>query len=174
VPQDAHQDSRFCATCHQFEADGYALNGKLLENTFEQWRKSPQAKSGITCQSCHMPGRRHQWRGIHHRAMVLSGVTIKWDHEDLTQERITGQLVLTNQATGRFFPTYVTPRVVLEAVQLDCYTKPIDQTRQTSIVAREVSLDLSREYSDTRLPPGASARLFLSGILSCDPAKWIR
>ncbi len=31
--RDGFADSRFCAVCHQFDEDGYVLNGKLLENT---------------------------------------------------------------------------------------------------------------------------------------------
>ena len=43
------------------------LNGKPLENTYEEWRKSPAARRGLQCQNCHMPDRRHLWRGIHDR-----------------------------------------------------------------------------------------------------------
>ncbi|MBI3628436.1 MAG: cytochrome c554 and C-prime, partial [Candidatus Rokubacteria bacterium] len=68
--------SEFCASCHQFGADGFALNGKLLENTYEEWRASPAARAGRQCQDCHMPDRRHLWRGIHDPDMVKSGVEI--------------------------------------------------------------------------------------------------
>ena len=58
--------AEFCASCHQFKAaDGLALNGKPLENTYEEWRRSPAARRGLQCQNCHMPDRRHLWRGIH-------------------------------------------------------------------------------------------------------------
>ncbi len=63
--------SDFCAVCHQFSPD-QAINGKLLENTVEGWRQSPQAAAGQTCQSCHMPSRRHLWRGIHDPDMVAA------------------------------------------------------------------------------------------------------
>ena len=69
--------SEFCASCHQFAPNGLALNGKLLENTFEEWRASPAARRGQQCQDCHMPDRRHLWRGIHDPEMVKSGVQIK-------------------------------------------------------------------------------------------------
>src|SRR5262249_32716153 len=35
--------SEFCASCHQFGADGLALNDKPLENTYEEWRATPPA-----------------------------------------------------------------------------------------------------------------------------------
>ena len=76
ISNTAFDDSRFCAVCHQFKKDEYALNGKLLENTYEEWKASRYAREGRTCQSCHMPDRRHLWRGIHDPEMVRAGVTI--------------------------------------------------------------------------------------------------
>jgi hypothetical protein len=156
--RDAFADSRFCAACHQFDADGFTLNGKLLENTFEEWRASPQAEAGESCQSCHMPDRRHLWRGIHDRDTVLSGVTIELS-PIAASGRVGGTLRLTNSGTGHRFPTYVTPRVVLQAVQLDSNHEPIEQTKQERVVARDVRLDLSEENFDTRLAPGESMAL---------------
>jgi hypothetical protein len=52
---------------HQFPGEGFALNGKPLENTYEEWRASPAARRGLEWQDCHMPDRRHLWRGIHER-----------------------------------------------------------------------------------------------------------
>ncbi len=158
-PQDAFESSRFCAACHQFDTDGYALNGKLLENTFEEWQASPQAKEGKSCQSCHMPDRRHLWQGIHDKATVLSGVKISLDGVETNNDRVSGILSLTSTEVGHRFPTYVTPRVVMEAIQLDSLNQQIPVTRQEQIVARQVSLDLSRELFDTRLAPGETARL---------------
>ncbi|MFQ5520026.1 MAG: redoxin domain-containing protein, partial [Candidatus Methylomirabilia bacterium] len=57
--------SAFCKSCHQFGPGDFALNGKLLENAYEEWKASPYAARGIHCQDCHMPDRRHLWRGIH-------------------------------------------------------------------------------------------------------------
>ena len=68
--------SEFCQSCHQFAPDGLALNGKLLENTYAEWKASRFAREGVQCQDCHMPDRRHLWRGIHDPAMVRSGLTI--------------------------------------------------------------------------------------------------
>ncbi|MDA8363683.1 MAG: multiheme c-type cytochrome, partial [Gammaproteobacteria bacterium] len=65
----AFQHSRFCATCHQSRPGGRGLDGKPFENTYAEWRASRFAREGVTCQSCHMPHRRHLWRGIHDPAM---------------------------------------------------------------------------------------------------------
>lgn len=78
------QRSDFCASCHQFTADGFELNGKLLQNTYEEWKRSGAARAGRQCQDCHMPDRRHLWRGIHDPDMVRSGVEIS-----LTTDRRT-------------------------------------------------------------------------------------
>ena len=46
----------FCGVCH----DVNLLNGFRLEETFSEYKTSPSAKQGITCQDCHMgtePGR---------------------------------------------------------------------------------------------------------------------
>ncbi|MGA9422929.1 MAG: multiheme c-type cytochrome [Rhodanobacteraceae bacterium] len=46
----------FCATCH----DVTLINGFRLEEAFSEYKSSPAAKRGVTCQDCHMgkePGR---------------------------------------------------------------------------------------------------------------------
>src|SRR5213083_1308508 len=72
----AFLSSEFCQSCHQFTPDGFALNGKLLENTYNEWKASRFARAGVQCQDCHMPDRRHLWRGIHDADMVRSGLSI--------------------------------------------------------------------------------------------------
>lgn len=42
--------SEFCATCHQVQVHP----GIKLETVWEEYRSSPAAKAGITCQDCHM------------------------------------------------------------------------------------------------------------------------
>ena len=43
-------DPIFCGTCH----DVTLLNGFRLEEAFSEYRLSPAAKKGVTCQDCHM------------------------------------------------------------------------------------------------------------------------
>jgi hypothetical protein len=40
----------FCGGCH----DVVELNGFRLEDAFSEWKNSPAAKAGISCQDCHM------------------------------------------------------------------------------------------------------------------------
>lgn len=155
----AFADSRFCASCHQFAADDFALNGKLLENTYEEWKASRYADEGKHCQSCHMPDRRHLWRGIHDPEMVRSGVTINALPPRVEAGTVRAALTLRNTGTGHYFPTYVTPKVVFEIFQEDNAGRAVAGTRREQVIGRQVALDLSREIADTRLAAGAEAAL---------------
>jgi hypothetical protein len=144
-------------SCHQFGADGYALNGKLLENTYEEWKASPAAQEGLQCQSCHMPDRRHLWRGIHDPEMVKAGLEIalatdRAHYAPGVELRLT--LTITSTRVGHYFPTYVTPRIVVRAALLDARGGTIAGSREEAAIGREATLDLSREVADTRIPPG--------------------
>ena len=149
--------SEFCASCHQFRADGLSLNGKPLENTYEEWRRSPAARRGLQCQSCHMPDRRHLWRGIHDADMVRSGVDIK-----LTGARgryragdlVRATLSISTPRVGHAFPTYVTPQVLVRALLVDSQGRLVAGSVEERMIGRRVPLDLSREIADTRIPPG--------------------
>jgi hypothetical protein len=156
----AFRQSGFCASCHQFTADGFALNGKLLENTYEEWTRSPAAREGRHCQDCHMPDRRHMWRGIHDPDMVKSAVEVSVSTERTRYrpgDELRALIVVKNVGVGHDFPTYVTPRVIVRAGLVDATGSPVTGSEQEYVIAREVALDLSREIFDTRIPPGERA-----------------
>lgn len=46
------EDAKLCASCHDVRADDGLTK---LESPYEEWLKSPAAREGRTCQSCHMP-----------------------------------------------------------------------------------------------------------------------
>lgn len=151
--------AEFCKNCHQFPPDGFALNGKLLENTYNEWKAGPFGRRGVQCQECHMPDRRHLWRGIHDPGMVRSGVTITLvtDRERYEAgQRVTATFTITNGKVGHPFPTYVTPRVVAHVELRDARDRLVPGSREERVIARRVSPDLSRELADTRLAPGQS------------------
>ena len=155
--------SEFCKPCHQFPDDGFALNGKLLENTYNEWKAGPFAQAGVQCQDCHMPDRRHLWRGIHDPEMVRSGVTINLvtDKERYRAgDSVIATLTITNSKVGHYFPTYVTPRVVASVELIDARGRAIPGSREERIIERQVSPDLSQELADTRLAPGAKLEFF--------------
>ena len=151
TPSSFFEESKFCASCHQFPADGFSLNGKLLENTYNEWVESPYPEKGITCQRCHMPGRRHLFRGIHDPEMVKGGVDISVAVKDKGRKGVF--LTIVNSNTGHYFPTYVTPLIVVTGALLDETGDRVDGSVKEGYVGRRVALDLSREVEDTRIPP---------------------
>ncbi|MBI2960726.1 MAG: hypothetical protein HYY28_10460 [Betaproteobacteria bacterium] len=152
----AFQDSRFCAACHQFQPDQYALNGKLIENTYEEWKASRYAREGKTCQSCHMPDGRHLWRGIHDPETTRAGITIDAVKPTTDSGRVRAALGIRNSGTGHHFPTYVTPKLIVEGAQETAQGKILPGTLQQMFIERRVKPDLSEELSDTRLAPDQS------------------
>jgi hypothetical protein len=153
----AFEQAEFCKGCHQFGPDGYALNGKLLENTYHEWRASRYGGDGKTCQGCHMPDRRHLWRGIHDPETVRQGVTIALvlDQERYrVGDRMAATISLANTGVGHAFPTYVTPKVLVRFELLDREGKPVPGGVHEERIGREVTLDLATELFDTRIAPG--------------------
>lgn len=152
----AFERAEFCIGCHQFEPGGNTLNGKPLENTYNEWKNSPYAAQGIQCQQCHMPDRRHLWRGIHDLQMVKGGVEINLRLNQQTYnigDKLETTLTLVNSGVGHYFPTYVTPKVVLRTELIDSDGQVIPDSVKEEIIGRQVTLDLDREIADTRIPP---------------------
>lgn len=146
------EKSEFCASCHQFPEGAFAINGKLLENTYNEWLASPYPEKGITCQRCHMPDRRHLFRGIHDPEMVLSGITI--DVQERSSRDEAGVLLtVTNSNTGHYFPTYVTPLIVVRAALFDGEGKRLAGSAKKRFIGRRVELNLSHEIEDSRIAP---------------------
>lgn len=159
-PRAEFQQSRFCATCHQF-FDQRGPAGKPVENVFVEWRRSPQAAQGRTCQSCHMPDRAHTWRGIHDAQMVRDAVDVELRGPDARDGTALAALLLTNRDVGHAFPSYVTPRVFLALWQADADGAEIGGTRVEAAIGRKIDFSLrpAREEFDTRVLPGETFRL---------------
>lgn len=163
------EKSEFCAGCHQFPQN-QAVNGKPLENTVVEWRASPAARDGKTCQSCHMPDRKHLWRGVHDPDMVRSGLTPEFVAlPDKVRFR------LTSTGIGHAFPTYVTPKAIMNGVALDEAGKPLPGSEVSYVIQRRVeSIDGDWvERSDTRLAPGQAATLEMSWPKSGAVQLWL-
>jgi len=147
IEKDFFEKAEFCAVCHQLD-EGYELNGKPLTNTYKEWKESFYGRNNIPCQNCHMPDRRHLWRGVHDPEMVKRGIamsTVRNGHE--------AKLVITNTGVGHYFPTYVTPLVVVKGYMEDNKGGVIPESVKVRYIGRRVSLDLSEEFFDTRIPP---------------------
>lgn len=155
----AFTKSAFCSVCHQFKSDGYALNGKLLENTYQEWLASDYAARGVQCQDCHMPERRHLWRGIHDPDMVKKGLTFSIHVPPKTYRKgdtIEALITVANTGVGHYFPTYMVPKVYIRGRLTDRNGTVLANTALEAVIGRETTLDLSAELYDTRIPPGES------------------
>ncbi|MGH0031777.1 MAG: multiheme c-type cytochrome [Myxococcota bacterium] len=153
------QQARFCATCHQFfDQEGPA--GKPVENLFVEWRESPQAAEGRTCQSCHMPDRAHTWHGLHDPQMVRDAVEVRLHDVRVEGGRVRSALELHNRDVGHAFPSYVTPRVLLAVWQADAGGREIADTRSEGVIGRQIDFRRrpAAEVFDTRVLPGRSFR----------------
>jgi len=174
------EKAEFCRDCHQFDPENTLLviNGKPIQDTYREWKESLWGQSGAGCQECHMPKRRHFWKGIHDPEWVRGGVRVEVQlapsasspHAPL---ELTVEVV--NAAVGHKFPTYITPKVFVRAALLDRGGKPLPETRQERVIgwdARFVDGEW-KEYFDTRIPPGKSLRFSFRWRLS-PSAKKIR
>jgi hypothetical protein len=59
------KSAQMCESCHDFKDGQKSLEGKLLQETWDEWRRTRFAAQGVTCQSCHMPQGRHTFKGVH-------------------------------------------------------------------------------------------------------------
>jgi hypothetical protein len=148
---EAFQDSRFCAHCHQFPEDGPRLAGKLFEDTWEQWAASPMAGEH-TCQSCHMPDRKHRWRGIHDPETTRSAVDIALRIEPLGDGRWAARTRVRNVGAGHHFPTYMVAKVELSLVRRDADGSA--HALGQHVIGWMTDTQITREIFDTRIPAG--------------------
>ncbi|MDP6625292.1 MAG: multiheme c-type cytochrome [Nitrospinota bacterium] len=142
-------NSEFCKPCHQFGPGDNRINGKLLQNTYEEWKNSPYFKKGIHCSNCHMPERRHLWQGIHNPEMVKKGVKI-----ETRREETNISLKVINSGVGHNFPTYVTPKIVIRGSVIGKDGREVSETIEEKFIGWNIPVNLSREWYDTRIPPG--------------------
>ena len=158
----AFETSEFCAACHQFEEP--AANGKPLENTLAEWRASPAAARGETCQSCHMPDRAHLWRGIHDPETVRRGAALVWERTGGAETpALRVRIGLQNAGAGHLLPTYVTPKIDLVLEFEDAAGRILE--RRSRRIGRSVAFDGERwtESEDTRIPPEGEETLEWNG-----------
>lgn len=142
------ENSNFCASCHQFPASWGTVNGKALENTLTEWKASRFAKEGVHCQQCHMPERKHLFKGIHDPEMTRKGLKIK-----IKKTKGGGILSITSHWIGHAFPTYMTPKVHIIAIAQD-KTGHALQTWRWAIFRDVRFMKKWVEIADTRLTAG--------------------
>jgi len=169
----AFQDSRFCATCHQHneKENPPRVNGKLQEDTWNQWLQSPQAKQGLHCQSCHMPDRQHLWRGIHDADMTRQALDIQMLVKRTGANAANIEVVLHNLGAGHHFPTYMVPKVEL-VFSLRNRDSGKKQVFHRYVIGWQVNVALTKEQFDTRIPAGETRRLQVPLTLNEAETSW--
>lgn len=164
------EQADFCAGCHHFPAGtAPVVAGSTLQNTYAEWQNSRAAREGRTCQSCHMPDRRHFFRGIHDPETVRRAV--QWHFE--ADPRATGtkaRMTLTNTGAGHYLPTYVVPEIWMRIEVRDRGGATLASVEHR--IARKVTPrdDGWTQASDTRLAPDATATLDFTGPLPAGAA----
>jgi hypothetical protein len=165
--QPAFSDSRFCSTCHQFPPEGRRVNGKLLENTYEEWKASRYPREGQQCQTCHMPERRHLWRGIHDPETVRVALGREAVVTRTSETGANIRVTVRNRGAGHYLPTYVVPKIY---VTVYLRGPGLSMVVGQHIIGRTLNVGLDRELSDTRLAPDASHTFDFDVALG--PGEW--
>ena len=160
VKSTLHKSAEFCAGCHEYTND----SGIPIVSTYTEWKESPQAAAGKTCQHCHIP---HNVAGMHSSEQVRSAATARvLGVERGERNRAVIRVEVANVGSGHSIPTGMPTRklrlrVVLFAggrevrtferlyqrVLLDQEGRPITEDHRTLLDARTLSLD-------SRLRPG--------------------
>ncbi len=161
---DYFEKAEFCKGCHQFDPENsLLLNGKPLQDTYREWKDSIWGEGGTSCQECHMPQRRHLWKGIHDTEWVKDGIRVEAQvRKALSQpgETVMLGVEITNAAVGHKFPTYITPKVFVRAALLDSREKILPGTEQQKMIGWDARFEGGgwKEYLDTRIPPGEKSK----------------
>src|SRR5204862_170851 len=144
TPLEASLAPEACGTCHPAQLADWrtsihaAAMGPGVAGQLAELRvRDPTTALG--CQNCHAP------------------VAV--------QMPLVPSPLAENRGVGHRFPTYVTPLVLLRAELVDAAGHALAGTRVERPIGREVTLDLEREVSDTRLAPGERAELVYARAL---------
>jgi hypothetical protein len=80
-------------------------------------------------------------------------------------DQMQAVITVTNVGAGHYLPTYVTPKIVVHAHLLDAQGRVLPDSAQEAVIGREVTLDLSAELYDTRIPPKASRAFTYTAVM---------
>jgi nitrate/TMAO reductase-like tetraheme cytochrome c subunit len=174
-----HTTSLICITCHQYQ-NGLGFN---VLNTYSEWEKSPYAKAGQQCQSCHMYGVQgkivdvrvtnpstqginlHQMPGSHSVEQLNRAIQSQI-FATRQGEKVNVIVKLTNGGAGHYVPTGSPLRKMILEVRLDPFGQG-ETIRAERVYARTVrdqkGVPVQREYvaflkgagvvEDTRIAP---------------------
>ncbi len=177
---ELHQSAEFCAGCHEYANE----DGLLIFSTYSEWRLSPQAAEGTTCQHCHMPlqpgntvrpdlglGREginlHNISGGHSPEQIRKAATatlLRVERQQPTSAVI--EIEVANVGSGHSIPTGLpTRKLVLEVTVYvggrevrhfeRVYQRALlDANRKLITEDHRVILDARSVLEDNRIKPG--------------------
>lgn len=152
--------SEFCKSCHESPPNGQRVAQKRMMETFSEWEASRYSKNGTECQTCHMPNRAHEWKGIHDREFVLSGLKIQWKAVETTRSDYTRLIgSIESSYIGHKFPTYMVPLIQVRILGLN--ENGTKEILSESLIGRHLDIHLTEEFFDTRLKPGEVREWFV-------------
>lgn len=186
-----HKSSEFCAGCHEYTNE----QGVPVLSTYTEWKTSPQAAQGVTCQECHMPmtkgltvgpaygsGRGqinlHDISGGHSREQVRRAATVEVVEVGRTAPTAAQVVVeVANVGSGHSIPTGMpTRKMILEVVLLSDGREVkrfeyrfnkllLDAGGKIITEDHRAILDASQVLSDTRLRPGERRRRTFAAVV---------
>lgn len=119
--------SELCGGCHQLKAK----TGVLIIGTYEEWKESPYASSGVQCQDCHMPVQKekrivspelkapkrdvnlHNLAGGHSIEQVKSALKVKIKEVKREGSSLRVGVEMANVGSGHKIPTGTPSRKLL-------------------------------------------------------------
>jgi hypothetical protein len=121
------ESASFCSGCHEFVNQ----HGLPVLETYSEWKQSPYAREGITCQKCHMPrvkgrvvatkmeGRLRPYVNLHKLAgkssvgQLQKAISVEIESIERHGENLVVTVSLTNQGAGHMVPTGLPGRAIV-------------------------------------------------------------
>lgn len=182
--QPGFSQARFCASCHEYNNPDTGAPG---QNTYTEWLASPYAQPGDdfrACQDCHMPAADAPGPistvsgspirpGSQRRSHAFTGATpdtlsdaIELDLEAMVEG---GELVVnaqvTNAGAGHFFPTGISIRNAILAIEAEVEGQGLLQT-QGEVIPFYGSADGGDGEGDLAGRPGKGYARVLEGRIN--------
>ncbi len=166
-------ESTLCASCHQFNSaavrstdrgDEIVITGEPMQTTWSEWARSDAGRGGDTCQSCHMPGGRHLFRGAHDRDLLRASLAV-----EATRRGDLVTFALSSVGTGHDLPTGDLFRHLTVEVDRGPGWEEVDRVGRTFALRHRAGGAVLAETSDTRLRPGVVRRV---KVEADQPLRW--
>ena len=171
-----------CASCHEYRNP----QGIAVLSTYTEWRQTPYAMRGVTCQECHMPVvpgtsvpaalgpsghviNLHRIVGGSNPSKLTVGLDLKIESVTRTSGAADVQVLVTSSRVGHAAPGGFANRALILAVGVESASGELlnrrervyhrtlqDAAGQELVTVADLMLKAAREGEDTRIQPGES------------------